>query len=139
MNPLKKVYCRVFQTCFRAVLPVLPYREPRILNSMTAAGEELRRRGRSRVLIVTDPSLSALGLLDGLTGALTDAGIAYSLYDKTVSNPTVRNVEEARAMYLAEGCQAIIAFGGGSSIDCAKAAGARIVKPRQPVTKMGAY
>ncbi|MCD8323202.1 MAG: iron-containing alcohol dehydrogenase [Oscillospiraceae bacterium] len=137
MNPLKKVYCRAFQICFRAALPFLPYREPKILNSMTEAAAELRQQKRSRVLIVTDASLSALGLLDGLMGALTDVGVAYSLYDKTVSNPTVQNVEEARAMYLADGCQAIIAFGGGSSIDCAKAAGARVVKPRQPVTKMG--
>ncbi len=136
MNPLEKLYCRAFQLCFRIALPLLPYREPKIFNTMEDAAAELKRRGRERVLIVTDPSLSAMGLLTGLMDALTQAGIAFSLYDNSVSNPTIQNVEEARSLYLADGCQAIIAFGGGSSMDCGKAAGARIVKPRQSVSKM---
>lgn len=43
------------------------------------------------------------------------------MYDGTVPNPTVKNVEEAREMYIGEDCQALIGFGGGSAIDCAKA------------------
>ena len=88
------------------------------------------------MLIVTDKGISNLGLTKGLTDALEKAGIAYTVYDGTVPNPTIDNVEQAREAYLENGCSAIIAFGGGSSIDCAKAAGARIAKPRQPVRKM---
>ena len=51
-------------------------------------------------------------------------------------NPTVRNVEDARSLYLKEGCQAIIGFGGGSAMDCAKVVGARIVRPNVPVKRM---
>ena len=62
--------------------------------------------------------------------------INCELYDKTVANPTTENVEEAKEQYLQKKCQAIIAFGGGSSMDCAKAVGARIVKPKQSLAQM---
>jgi alcohol dehydrogenase class IV len=51
-------------------------------------------------------------------------------------NPTSNNVEAARSLYLENDCQAIIAFGGGSPMDCAKAAGARIARPNKPLRKM---
>lgn len=136
MNTIRKIYCRAFQACFRAALPVLPYREPEILENMEELGEVLARKGKTKALIVTDKGISELGLVKGLTDALEKANVAYTVYDDTVPNPTIDNVEQARAVYLEHGCSAIIAFGGGSSIDCAKAAGARIAKPRQPVRKM---
>lgn len=87
-------------------------------------------------MIVTDKGIRRLGLTDFLENKLKEHGIAYCVYSRTVANPTIWNVEEARRMYLQYGAQAIIAFGGGSSMDCAKAAGARIVKPRQSVSQM---
>ena len=136
MNTIKKLYCRSFQLCFRAALPFLPYREPKILDDMESLGRLLADQGNKSVLIVTDKGISGLGLLAPLTDALEKADIAYCIYDDTVQNPTIDNVEQAREVYLAEGCTAIIAFGGGSSIDCAKAAAGRIAKPRQPIQKM---
>ena len=136
MNTIKKLYCRSFQLCFRAALPFLPYREPKILDDMESLGRLLADQGNKSVLIVTDKGISGLGLLAPLTDALEKADIAYCIYDDTVQNPTIDNVEQAREVYLAEGCTAIIAFGGGSSIDCAKADAARIAKPRQPIQKM---
>ena len=53
-----------------------------------------------------------------------------------MANPTTDNVSEAVALYLEEDCDCIIGFGGGSSMDCAKATGARIVKPKQSLAKM---
>lgn len=136
MNIVKRIYCRVFQFCFRAALPVLPYREPEILGDMIQLSRILKEKGKLSVLIVTDKGISSLGLTKGLTDALAQEGISYTVYDDTVANPTVHNVEQAREEYLAHQCSAIIAFGGGSSIDCAKAAGARIAKPSQAVQKM---
>lgn len=136
MNPIKKVYCRVFQFCFRAALPVMPYREPKILDNMRELAALLKEKQKNSVLIVTDKGISGLGLLAELMEALKESGIAYHIYDDTVPNPTIDNVEQARELYLREGCQAIIGFGGGSSIDCAKVVGARITKPRKPVRKM---
>lgn len=136
MNVLKSIYCRAFQFCLRAALPFLPYREPEILEDMTRIAAVLREKSIQKVLIVTDRGISSIGLLDGLKAALDNGGIAYTIFDETVANPTIRNVEAARELYLAENCRAIIAFGGGSSIDCAKVTGARIAKPGQPVEKM---
>lgn len=136
MNGIRRIYCRAFQLCFRAALPLLPYREPEILDSMEALGSVLKEKGRDNALIVTDKGISGLGLTKQLTDALEKARITYTVYDETIPNPTIDNVEQARAQYLENGCNVIIAFGGGSSIDCAKAAGARIAKPRQSVRSM---
>ena len=67
---------------------------------------------------------------------MTDNDIPYFIYDKTVANPTTENVAEALDIYRENGCTAIIGFGGGSSMDCAKAVGARAAKPKQPLSKM---
>ena len=71
-----------------------------------------------------------------LEKALKEAGIPYTIYDKTVANPTTVNVREALELYHKEGCDAIIGFGGGSSMDCAKAVGACAVKPNQSLAQM---
>lgn len=133
---LRKIYCRVFQTVFRAALPFLPYRKPKILPSVADIAKVCQKKKISRVMIVTDKGIRRLGLTDFLERTLTEHKISYCIYSRTVANPTIWNVEEARRMYLQHGAQAIIAFGGGSSMDCAKAAGARIVKPRQSVSQM---
>lgn len=136
MNPIEKFYCRVFQTGFRIAIPILPYRDPQVLASEQEIAEVLLRKEISSVLIVTDKSLHGLGLLEPLKEALGEAKIKYVVYDKTVANPTVANVEEARELYLENDCRALIGFGGGSPMDCAKAVGARVAKPKQSIAKM---
>lgn len=136
MNTLRKIWCRTYQTAFRVALPLLPYREPKLLENMDAVADLLAGKGLSPVLIVTDKGISSLGLLRGLTDALDAQGVEWRVFDEVTANPTIHNVEAARQMYLDEGCKALIAFGGGSSMDCAKACGARIVRPKKPVQKM---
>ena len=136
MFVLRKIYCRVFQLAFRAALPVLPYRNPKIIPSDAGIPDVLRKHGVSSVMIVTDAGIRSLGLTAFLEKTLKENEITYCIYDRTVANPTIWNVEEAKDLYLKEGAQAIIAFGGGSSMDCAKAAGARIVKPHQSISQM---
>ncbi|MCD7858820.1 MAG: iron-containing alcohol dehydrogenase [Firmicutes bacterium] len=136
MNPLRKFYCRAYQTVFRIALPLLPYREPEILHSTDELPALLRAKGISRVLAVTDTGIYALHLTEPMERALREAGIACTLYHDVTPNPTITQVEQARSLYLQCGAQALIAFGGGSSMDCAKAAGARIVKPRQSISRM---
>jgi len=136
MNIVEKIYCRVFQACFRIAMPFLPYRNPKVLASEQEIAEVLIQNKISSVLIVTDASLHKLGLLEPLKSELENARIQYTVYDKTVANPTVANVEEARAQYRENHCNAIIGFGGGSPMDCAKAVGARIVKPKLVIPKM---
>ncbi|MCC8045550.1 MAG: iron-containing alcohol dehydrogenase [Clostridiales bacterium] len=136
MNSLKKIYCRTFQTVFKLALPILPYRNPKIIGSVSKIPQLLHKKKLTRVLIVTDPGIAALGLTKELENALTENGIFYAVYDKTAANPTTANVAEALELYHAQFCEAIIGFGGGSSMDCAKAVGARVAKPRQSLEKM---
>ncbi len=136
MNLITKFGCRTFQTVLRAALPILPYRDPQILNSVLDIPGVLQKRGVTQVLLVTDGYLHLSGMLEPLKKALSNAGIGCTIYDETVPNPTVWNVEAARERYLRDGCQALIGFGGGSAIDCAKAVGARIARPRKPISKM---
>ena len=55
MNILKKIYCRIFQTCFRIALPVLPYREPELIDGFKHVPEVLKKHHISHILLVTDP------------------------------------------------------------------------------------
>jgi alcohol dehydrogenase class IV len=136
MNRMKKIYCRTFQSAFKFALPFLPYRKPKIAGSVKALPDILKKHKCTRVLIITDTCIQKLGLTKRLEQALENNGVLYSIYDKTVANPTTANVDEAIDLYLTNECQAIIGFGGGSSIDCAKAVGARIAKPKQSLAKM---
>ncbi len=133
---LNRIWCRSYQGVFKLAMPILPYRDPVILDSVLAVPGILKEKKIDRVLIVTDKSLHKLGLLESLKAALAESGVEYFIYDETVPNPTVSNVEAARTMYIENKCRALIGFGGGSSIDCAKAVGARIARPRTPIQRM---
>lgn len=136
MNPLKKIYCRTFQTGLKIALPFLPYRKPKIVGSVKTLPEIIQKKKCNKVLIITDAGIRKLGLTRRLEKALASADISCCIYDKTVANPTTDNVAEAVDIYLSERCDCIIGFGGGSSMDCAKAVGARIAKPKQSLAKM---
>lgn len=136
MNTLKKVYCRTFQAAFRLAMPFMPYREPEILNSVAEIEQLLNKLGVKSVLLVTDKMLRQFGATSKLEKILEEAGIKCNVYDDTCANPTVNNVEAARELYVKENCEALIAFGGGSSMDCAKAVGARIAYPHKTVNQM---
>ena len=133
---LKKVYCRIFQKIFRIALPLLPYREPEILESIELIPETVKKNGCKKPIIVTDKGIVNLGLIDSLVEALKKSEIPFTIYDKTVPNPTTDNVAEAYDLYKKENCDCLIAFGGGSSMDCAKALGVQIVYPKKTLGQL---
>ena len=136
MNQVKKIYCRIFQKAFHLVIPILPYRQPKKVEHLADIPSILKEKGVDRILIVTDQGIRSHGLLEPLEKALRENHIFYEIYDKTVANPTTDNVEEARELYLSKECQALIGFGGGSSMDCAKGVGARIARPGKSLGQM---
>lgn len=81
----------------------------------------LRRLNAERILVVTDKGLIKAGIAGKVTAILDDAKINYVIYDGVEPNPSVRIVNEAFAFYQQNQCDAIIAVGGGSPIDVAKA------------------
>ena len=136
MNIVSRLFCRVYQTAFHLALPVLPYRKPEIYGNIAGIGPLLRERKVGSVLLITDPVLRRSGITAPLEALLREQNIRCAVYDKTCPNPTVRNVEEARELYVEERCEGLIAFGGGSSMDCAKAVGARVVYPNRSLDQL---
>ncbi len=137
MNIIEKTYCRVFQFGFKVAIPLLPYRNPHILNQVDQIPELLNKKNIRKVMLVTDPGIRGLGITKHLEDILKKQGFGLTVYDKVQPNPTVKNVEEARQMYIEDGCEALIGFGGGSSMDTAKAVGALIARPNSTLEDLG--
>lgn len=136
MNIIKQIYCRSFQIVERIVLPFLPYRIPKSLHNINEIVDTLKNASITNLLLITDSQIRSFALTIPLEEQLQNHKISYTIYDGTNPNPTIQNIEDAKALYLSNKCQAIIALGGGSSIDCAKIVGARVVRPKKNVTKM---
>ncbi|WP_160726154.1 iron-containing alcohol dehydrogenase [Bacillus sp. USDA818B3_A] len=134
-----KAYCRTFQGVMKTTSYLLPWREPELLegeNSIRKLAPLVRKQGIETVLIVTDHGIVSVGLMDEMLHDLENEGISYVIYDKTVPNPTIANIEEAYQIYIKHHCQGIIAFGGGSPMDCAKGVGSRVAKPNKSIPQM---
>lgn len=134
-----KAYCRVYQRTLKFLSPILTWREPELIegaNSVEKLPEVIKSIGINKILIVTDSDIRSLGLINGLLEALKTSQIEFFIYDKAVPNPTIENIEEALELYQNSECQGIIAFGGGSPMDCAKGVGARVARPEKSITQM---
>lgn len=136
MNILMKIYCRCFQIAFRAVLPILPYRNPEVYNHIPDILQILKKEGISRPLIITDQTLSSLGATDELTKTLAKGQIPYALFDGAFPNPTTALAGIARDCYLQNNCNGLIAFGGGSPMDLAKAVGVMLARPDKSLEQL---
>lgn len=136
MNCIKKIYCRVYQQCFRIVMPFLPYSIPTQMDSLNEVPKLLKDRKITSVLLVADATVRGLGLTKSLEEALEQASVRVGIYEQSTPNPTIDNVEDARKVYIENNAQAIIAIGGGSAMDCAKVTGARICRPGKSVQDM---
>lgn len=139
MWELKKFYYRAYQKVLYVFTLFMNWDAPETISgpgSVKKLPEFIKGKGVKNVLVVTDKGLMGLHLLDGLFEELDRVGIKYTVYDGVQPNPTFDNIEEARKLYLDNGCEGFIAFGGGSPMDCAKAAAARIVRPNKPLEKM---
>ncbi len=139
MSILFNAYCRVYQKVFKLAVNFLDWTEPEILRGAGCVKQlpaAIKAKGVTTVLVVTDKGLMGLHLLDPLFEALTKEGVNYTVYDGVQPNPTIDNIEAALAMYKAAECNGIVAFGGGSPMDCAKACGARVARPNKTVPQL---
>lgn len=136
MNLIQKMICRGVQLGFRLAMPLLPYKDPKVMERIEDMLPVLQSREIDSVLLITDEYLRASGMTAQTEQLLWKHHIRCYVYDGVCPNPTVENVEEAFAEYQRGGCQAMIAFGGGSVIDCAKAVGARAAYPRRSVKRL---
>jgi alcohol dehydrogenase class IV len=120
-------------------MPFLPWRKPEILDgegSLKKLPELIKKNGIHKVLVVTDKGGSSLGFMSDLVEGLQSAGIEAMIFDRTVPNPTIDNIEEALDLYKTGHCQGIVALGGGSPMDCAKGVAARVARPEKSIPQM---
>ena len=90
---------------------------------------EIERGGYKHIFVASDPDLIKFGVTAKVTDLLDAAGIAYTVYSDIKPNPTIENVKNGVAAFKACGADAIVAIGGGSSMDTAKAIGVIITNP----------
>ena len=91
--------------------------------------DEVRKRGFHKALFVTDKDLIRFGVAEKIEQVLRKAGIPYEIFSDLKANPTIANVQSGVAAFKASGADFIIALGGGSSIDTAKAVGIIVNNP----------
>ncbi|MCH6266356.1 MULTISPECIES: iron-containing alcohol dehydrogenase [Neobacillus] len=134
-----ELYCRTYQGGMKVASFILPWRKPELLegeNSLSKLPTLIKSMRVESVLIVTDQGIVSIGLMDTFLDGLKNEGVQFFIYDKTVPNPTIENIEEAFQMYKENKCQGIVAFGGGSPMDCAKGVGARAARPKKSIPQM---
>lgn len=136
MNTIRKIYCRCFQTVLRIALPILPYRNPEVWNRISEIVNILKKETISNPLIITDKTLSSIGATDALQKTLSENGIHYTLFDGAFPNPTTALARQAADCYRENNCDGLIAFGGGSPMDLAKAVGVMLTRPDKPLEKL---
>lgn len=141
MWQLKKAFYRTYQMVFKIVMSTnfFDWSEPETLEGPGAIKKLpafIKAKGLGNVLIVTDKGLMGLHILDGLFEKLDEEGIKYVVFDGVQPNPSIENIEDARKLYVDNNCDGVIAFGGGSPMDCAKAAAARVTNPNKSVRDM---
>ena len=134
-----KAYCRIFQMGLKAGNYAMGYHMPKYVSgpgSILKLPGLIKDAGANNILLVTGPNITKRGLNKSLMDALDAEGLTYTVYSDIGANPTSDMVEAGVKLYKEKGCQALVAFGGGSPMDCAKAIGARIACPRKSVKQL---
>ena len=136
---LETIYCRSFQFVMKIGMNILPWSVPKTIKGMGAVKKlpkAIWHNNYRKPLIVTDKILVEMHLLDGMLVAMQDIGLEYAIFDGVAPNPTDINIEEGALLYRKNQCDCLIAFGGGSPMDCAKGIGARIARPHKKIRRM---
>lgn len=124
----RRLWCRMFQKSMRLLLPILPYRNPQILHHI----QDIHQVKKNHPLIVTGShTVQSEGMQE-----LIQQYESVSIFDGVKANPTTDQIGQAYQMYQQEHCDHIIGFGGGSSLDCAKAVAAQIARPQKTIAQM---
>ena len=97
---------------------------------------EAKAHGFKKAFVCSDPDLVKFHVTSKVTDILEKNGLAYELYSDIKPNPTIENVQHGVQAFKDSKADYIIAIGGGSSMDCAKAVGARLARPHKSLSKM---
>ena len=120
----------------------LPIPQPTLLvgpGSSARLGQAVAGFGHTKILIVTDAIISKLGLLKQLTDALEAGGAAYVVFDEITPDAPIPLIERGIEFFRQNDCDAIVAFGGGSSMDASKAIAVSISNPNKTLRQLAGY
>jgi alcohol dehydrogenase len=119
----------------------IPIPQPTLLvgpGSSARLGQAIAGFGHRKILIVTDSIISKLGLLNGLTDALTAGGAHFVVFDEITPDAPIPLIQKGIDFYQEHDCDAIVAFGGGSSMDASKAIAVAVSNPK-PLNQLAGY
>ena len=136
---LEVLWCRVFQAVLKVGNYSMGYRMPEYLEGpgkIRELGAFLKEKGINDVLVVTGSGMVRRGQVQPMLDGFAANGIRYTLQTYATTDPTSEDVEAGWKTYRENGCRSIVALGGGSRIDCAKAIAAKAVHPGKTVAQL---
>ena len=136
---LKYIWYRLRQVGFSAFMYLAPLRKAQVISGagcLLQIPEKIKQDRKKQVMVVTTPGFIKRGSLVPFFEELKNQNLEYAIFSKVQPDPTTDCIEEAVALYAKEHCQVMVAIGGGSVIDCAKAMGARIARPNKSLQQM---
>ena len=119
----------------------IPIPQPTLLvgpGSSGRLGQAVAGFGHRKILIVTDSIISKLGLLNSLTDALTAGGAQFVVFDEITADAPIPLIQKGIDFFQEHDCDAIVAFGGGSSMDASKAIAVAVANPK-PLNQLAGY
>ena len=132
-------FCRAFQCCFAVGARLLPWRRPRVYagpGSLLRVADILRENGLRRPFVVASRRQCADEHFRALQEALDEQDILLSVFSSVEPNPSVETVEKIAAQYKFDRCDCFLVIGGGSPMDAAKAAAARLARPERSLSRL---
>lgn len=136
---VKKIYCRTVQAVLKVGNYFLGYRMPEYIEGagcLKELPEIIKSKGIHKVMLVTDKTILDLGLPNGFIDAMKTAGMDLTIFSDIERNPTDENVEAGFKLFRERGCEAIVAMGGGASMDCAKGIASKKAHPNKTVEQL---
>ncbi len=133
---MNKLFSRVYQKTLKLCANFVRWHETEIISNVDWEKRLCEKLRYCNLLIVTDSGIINTGICDKTLKKFTELGVKYWVYSKTKPNPTVENVEQALKIAVENNCDAVVAIGGGSAIDCGKIVSARMAKPNMSIKNM---
>jgi len=137
----KKIFYRLYQGVLLNIMQAIKYNS-KVISKKGAVyyiPAILKKQHITRVLVVTGPHIVKSGLFQKILCAFKDQGLSCRVFNKVSPETGIKSVEDMRRIYMESRCNAIIAIGGGSVIDCAKAAAGGIANPGRSIRSLSGY
>jgi len=133
------LFCRIFQFFFNIGARFLPWRKATPIEgpgSIDKIPELLHKLNSKKPMLVTDDGLVKAGIVERIIDVLGRAHFPYVVFTDVEPNPSIDTVNNIQKLYIEYNCDGFIALGGGSSMDAAKGAAARVVRPRKSIKQL---